>query len=119
MADAFKTLFGGRITPKGVKTVVKGDAMDCIEGIRMILDKIAKKQKRNVMDVALDVLRIKGEENIKDVSSAYVMVTSDTGEIFGKELSSGQTYVLMCGLGLNEKMYCMSDKKILALLEIK
>ena len=70
------------------------------------------------MDIALDTLRIKGEENVKDVSSSYIMVTSDTGEIFGMELTDTQTYVLMCGLGLDEKMNCMSDDKILALTEM-
>ena len=118
MADDFKTLFGGRITPKGVKTVVKGDAYDCIEGVRMILDEMSKKHKLDIMDIALDTLRIKGEENVKDVSSSYIMVTSDTGEIFGKELTDIQTYVLMCGLGLDEKLNCMSDDKILALTEM-
>ena len=45
------------------------------------------------------------------------MITSDTGEIFSKELSSSQIYALSCALGLKKDMQGMSDEEIAKLLE--
>ena len=112
-----KTMIGGRITPEGVKTIIKGNVLDIIGAVRTVLDEMSENENCDVMDVALDAMKVTGEEKLEDVSSVHVMITSDTGEIFSKELSSSQIYALSCALGLKKDMQGMSDEEIAKLLE--
>lgn len=106
--------FGGRIVGNGVKTLIEGDAYSCVKTLREFLVRIAG--DKPLHEVALDVLSIKGEERRDLVSSASVIVTSDTGEVFAKKFTPTQTYALMCALGTDEGMQSMPDEEIYSLL---
>ena len=41
-----KTMIGGRITPEGVKTVIKGNVLDIIGAVRIVLDEMSEIEKR-------------------------------------------------------------------------